>query len=231
MRDKYLYFGLAAAGTETFNNQADQTLELTTGFVNPIPVGVNYLANGGAKVEVTAHSSGTVAASQQWGSGYGTVTAGDVVDITKGCTIHATSAVITMKTVAQDPVYGFTIDTDTTGNNDNIVVTQLKPYESADGFVYNSKYLRGVHYQTATTTELHFQGKTGDVGATHDVDTITVTHDSAKFKEFANELTDVIADDNKVSGMVVVRDDMRDINLSVQNASGIESVAQTATAS
>ena len=231
MRDKYLYFGLAAAGTETLSNQADQTLELTTGFVNPIPVGTDYLTNGGAKVTVVAASSGTTAADQQWGSAYGTVVAGDVVDITKGCTIHATTAVITMKTVAQDAVYGFTIDTDTTTDNDNIVVTQLKPYDTGDGYVYNSKYLRGMHYQTATTTELHFQGKTGDLGALNDVDTITVTHGSQKTKEFMQELTDVIADDNKVSGMVVVRDDMRDLNLSTQNASVIASVAQTATAS
>ena len=36
---------------------------------------------------------------------------------------------------------------------------------------------------------------------------------------------------NKVSGMTVVRDDMRDINLTVQNASAISAVEQTATAS
>jgi len=231
MRDKYLYFGLAAAGTETFSNQADQTLELTTGFVNPIPVGTDYLTNGGAKVTVVAASSGTTAADQQWGSAYGTVVAGQTIDITKGCTIHATTAVITMKTVAEDAVYGFTIDTDTTSDNDNIVVTQLKPYEGSDGWCYNSRYLRGVSVAGATTTALHFQGKTGDVGATHDLDTITVTHGSTKNKEFIQELTDVIADDNKVSGMVVVRDDMRDINLTPQNASVIASVAQTATAS
>ena len=45
------------------------------------------------------------------------------------------------------------------------------------------------------------------------------------------DLLDVIADDNKVNGMVVVRDDMRDVNLTAQNASVIASVAQTATAS
>lgn len=221
MRDKYLYFGLAAAGTEAFDNHTAQTLQLTTGFVDPVPVGVNYLANGGAKVTVTYNANHT----------YGTAYAGMTgeIDITKGCTIAATGGLITIATADDDPVYGWTKSS--TGSENDLDVTQLKPYESADGFVYNSKYLRGVHYQTATTTELHFQGKTGDVGATHDVDTITVTHGSAKFKEFANELTDVIADDNKVSGMVVVRDDMRDINLSVQNASEIASVAQTATAS
>ena len=221
MRDKYLYFGLAAAGTEAFDNHTAQTLQLTTGFVNPIPVGVDYLANGGAKVTVTYNANHT----------YGTAYAGMTgeIDITAGCTIHATSGLITIATAAADPVNGWTKSS--TGSENDLDVTQLKPYESADGFVYNSKYLRGIHYQTATTTELHFQGKTGDVGATHDVDTITVTHGSAKLKEFAQELTDVIADDNKVSGMVVVRDDMRDINLTVQNASAIESVAQTATAS
>jgi hypothetical protein len=219
MRDKYLYFGLADAGTEAFNDHTAQTLQLTTGFVDPVPVGVNYLANGGAKVTVTYN------ANHAYGSAYAGMTG--EIDITKGCTIAATGGLITIATAADDPVYGWTKSS--TGSENDLDVTQLKPYESADGFVYNSKYLRGVHYQTATTTELHFQAKTGDVGATHGVDTITVTHGSAKFKEFANELTDVIANDNKVSGMVVVRDDMRDINLSVQNASEIASVAQTAT--
>ena len=227
MRDKYLYFGLNAAGTEAFNNvdcSSAQTFQLTTGFVNPIPTGVNFLANGGAKVTVTAH------ANHVFGSAYGSPEAGDEIDITAACTIHATDGTITVAKDAADAVNGFTGDASTAANND-FDVTQLKPYDAGDGFVYNSKYLRGVHYQTATTTELHFQGKTGDFGATHDVDTITVTHGSAKFKEFAQDLTDVIADDNKVSGLVVVRDDMRDINLTSANASEIASVAQTATAS
>ena len=227
MRDKYLYFGLNAAGTEAFNNvdcSSAQTFQLTTGFVNPIPTGVNFLANGGAKVTVTAH------ANHVFGSAYGSPEAGDEIDITAACTIHATDGTITVAKVAADAVNGFTGDASTAANND-FDVTQLKPYDAGDGFVYNSKYLRGVHYQTASTTELHFQGKTGDFGATHDVDTITVTHGSAKFKEFAQDLTDVIADDNKVSGLVVVRDDMRDINLTSANASEIASVAQTATAS
>jgi len=221
MRDKYLYFGLNAAGTEAFDNHTAQTVQLTTGFVNPIPVGTDYLANGGAKVTVTYNANHT------YGTAY-TATSGEI-DITAGCTIHATSALITIATAAADPVYGWTKSS--TGSENNLDVTQLKPYDTGDGYVYNSKYLTGVSVAGATTTALHFQGKTGDVGATHDLDTITVTHGSAKNKEFIQELTDVIADDNKVSGMVVVRDDMRDLNLSAQNASVIASVAQTATAS
>ena len=230
MRDKYLYFGLDAAASEAFANtdcSGAVTLTLnTSNFDNPTPDGVDFIKNGGMKVTVTAH------ANHSFGSSYSDTNtdAGTEVDISRSCTYHATTGAISITLVASDAVDGFTGDTSTANNND-FTVTQLKPYESADGFVYNSKYLRGIHYQTATTTELHFQGKTGDVGATHDVDTITVTHGSAKFKEFAQELTDVIADDNKVSGMVVVRDDMRDINLTTLNASAIASVAQTATAS
>ena len=226
MRDKYLYFGIAAAGTENFDNVAvgTPTLQLTTGFVNPIPVGVNYLLNGGAKVTVPAIAGYT------FGTAYGSPAVGTVVDITAGCTIHPTSALITISTTAQDAVNGMDLSA-VQANNDTFLVTQLKPYESVDGWCYNSRYLQGMHYQTATTTEMHFQGKTGDVGATSDVDTFTITHGSQKFKEFAQEITDVIADDNRVSGMVVVRDDMRDINLTSGNSCAMTGVAQTATAS
>jgi hypothetical protein len=223
MRDKYLYFGLNPAGTEAFDNHTAQTLQLTTGFVDPFPTGVDYLANGGAKVTVTYNANHT------YGTAY-TATSGEI-DITAGCTIHGTSGLITIATAAADPVYGWTKSG--TGSENDLDVTQLKPYDLGDGYVYNSRYLTGVNVTGATTTDLHFQAKTGDTGAAtsgaHGLDTITVTHGSGKFKEFAQELTDVIADDNKVSGMVVVRDDMRDINLTTLNASGIASVAQTAT--
>tara|TARA_R110002074_G_C12296821_1_gene644652 strand:+ start:132 stop:794 length:663 start_codon:yes stop_codon:yes gene_type:complete len=220
MRDKYLYFGVTAAGTEAFNTHGAQTVQLTTGFVNPIPVGTDYLTNGGAKVTVTYNANHT----------YGTAYAGMTgeIDITAGCTIHATSALITIATAAADPVYGWTKSG--TGSHNNLDVTQLKPYEALDAFVYNSRYLRGIAGTTATTTQLHFQGKTGDVGVTHDVDTFTVTHGSAKFKEFAGQLTDVLADDNKVNGMVVVVDDMRGLVLP-HDAAAIASVTQSATAS
>tara|TARA_R110000823_G_scaffold131644_1_gene260015 strand:+ start:784 stop:1461 length:678 start_codon:yes stop_codon:yes gene_type:complete len=225
MRDKYLYFGVVAAGTESFDDVDDATpvLQLTTGFVNPIPVGTDYLTNGGAKVTAPA------IAAHVFGTGYNTPTVGDVVDITKGCTIHATSALITISTTAQDAVWGMDLSS-TDADNDTFLVTQLKPYEALDAFVYNSRYLRGIAGTTATTTQLHFQGKTGDVGATHDVDTFTVTHGSAKFKEFAGQLTDVLADDNKVNGMVVVVDDMRGLVLP-HDAAAIASVTQSATAS
>ena len=220
MRDKYLYFGLLASGTEAFENHTAQTLQLTTSFVNPIPVGADYLTNGGAKVTVTYHAEHT----------YGTAYAGmnGEIDITKGCTIAASGGLITIATAAADPVYGWTKSG--TGASNDLDVTQLKPYDLGDGYVYNSRHLRGMHYQSTTTTELHFQGKTGDKGALDDVDTIRVTHGTGKHKEFLQGLTDIIADDKAVSGMVVIADDMRSIVMP-HDKSVIASVAQTAIAS
>ena len=234
MRDKYLYFGLDAAASETISGvdctgtQALSALN-TSNFDDPTPDGVYFIANGGMKVTVLAAFDGD-ANDMVFGSGYGVVLAGQTVDISKACTYHATTGVITITKVATDAVNGFTGDQNTTGHND-FIITQLKPYLAGNGYVYNSRYLRGMHYQTTTTTELHFQGKTGDLGALNDVDTITVTHGTKKHKEFMQDLTDVIADDNKVKGMVVVCDDMRSLYLTTQNAGEIASVAQTATAS
>ena len=232
IRDKYLYFGLDSGASETFNNvdpagdPANAVTLDTSNFDNPTPDGVDFIANGGLKVTVVAH------ANQSFGTAYfgGSPTAGVTVDITAACTFHPTSGLISFTPVATDAVNGFTLSS-TASENDSIIVTQLKPYLANNAYVYNSRYLQGIHYQTATTTELHFQGKTGDVGATSDVDTITVTHGSQKHKEFMRELCDIIADDSKVNGMVIVRDDMQDINLTLQNESGISGVQQTATAS
>ena len=233
IRDKYLYFGLDQGASETFDNldcSGAQTITLdTTNFDNPTPDGENFITNGGLKVTVVAH------ANQSFGTAYsnGSPVAGTTVDISKACTIHATTGAITIAKVADDAVNGFT-GSSTATENDSIIVTQLKPYLTGNGYVYNSRYLQGMHYQTTTTTELHFQGKTGDVGATSDVDTITVSHGTKKHKEFMQELLDVIADDNAVKGMVVVCDDMptaASTTLTPNNASEIDGVSQTATAS
>ena len=219
MRNTNLYFGLTAAATQAFDDvdcSGAQTFQLTTGgFNNPIPVGEAFLSNGGAKVTVTAHANHT------FGTAYGSPGAGTEVDITAACTIHATNGTITVAKVATDAVNGFTGDASTAANND-FDVTQLKPYAPAHGIMYSSGKLVGIAVSGGATTALNFVDNAGVLAAT---DTITVTHGSGLQKTFMQELTDVVADDNKVAGMVVVRDDMRDINLTTENASGIVSVA------
>tara|TARA_R100000152_G_scaffold15019_1_gene6955 strand:- start:1 stop:654 length:654 start_codon:yes stop_codon:yes gene_type:complete len=214
MRDKYLYFGVDAAATMAFDNHAAQTLQLTTGgFDNPVPTGADFIANGGLKVTITYHSDIT------FGSYY-TSTAGEIEVHPNALTYDGTDT-ITVATAAADPVYGITKSS--TANNNDWDVTQLKPYVEGNGYVYNSRYLKGIAVAGASTTALNFQAKTGDANA---IDIMTVTHGSAKFKEFSQGLTDIIADDNKVSGMVVIVDDMRSLVMP-EDASSIASVAGT----
>lgn len=214
MRNTNLYFGLTGAATMAFDDHAAQTLQLTTGgFNNPLPAGINFIANGGLKVTVAYHANHT------YGTAY-TATSGEI-DITAACTIHVSSGLITVATAAADPVNGFTIDGVTAANND-FDVTQLKPYAPAHGIMYSSGKLVGTAVSGGATTALNFVDNAGVLAAT---DTITITHASGKQKEFIEDLMDVVADDNKVAGMVVVRDDMRDLSLPTTRGTVIASVA------
>ena len=212
MRNNFLYFGVDAAATMAFDNHAAQTLQLTTGgFDNPLPTGTNFIANGGLKVTVAYHSDITFGT-------YYTQTTGEVEVHPNALTYDGTDT-ITVATADADPVYGITKSG--TANNNDWDVTQLKPYVEGNGYVYNSKHMKGIHVAGAATSKVVFQAKTGDANA---ADAFTVTHGSTKFKEFAEALTDVVADDNKVSGMVVVVDDMRSLTLP-NDTSSIASVA------
>ena len=208
MRNNYLYFGLTAAATQTFDNVAVGTpaIQLTTGdFNNPVPKGVDFIKNGGLKVEVTKIAGYT------FGTGYTNLPANGVkVDVSKGCTIHATNGTITVLTTAQDPINGMDFSS-TQASNDTTIVTQLKPYASGHAICYSSDKMLGVAISGAATTALNFVDTAG-VLTHHDVITITQGSNN-KQKDFIDALMDVVADDNRVTGMTVVRDDLRNISL------------------
>ena len=216
MRDKYLYFGITAPATMAFENHTAQTLQLTTGgFANPLPTGTDFIANGGLKVTVAYNANIT------FGTGY-TSLAGEI-EVNPAALTYDGTDTITIADVGANPVWGITKSG--TGNHNDWDVTQTKPYDDGDALVYNSRHLKGIAVSGADTTALNFVAKTGDT-ATQNIDVITVTHGSAKFKEFAQGLTDIVADDNKVSGMVVIADDMRSLTMP-GDTSSIASVAGT----
>lgn len=198
MRDKYLYFGVDAAATMAFDDHAAQTLQLTTsGFDNPLPTGTDAIANGMLKVTVTYNANHT------YGSGY--VNPHGEVDITAACTYDGTDTI----TIATTGEFGWTKSS--TASENDLDVTQLKPYVEGNGYVYNSKYLKGIAVAGTATTAVNFKAKTGDANS---IDVITVTHGTSKHKEFAQCLTEVIADDHKkATGFITVVDDMRSLAL------------------
>ena len=231
INEKYLYFAKAvstADGSMNFDNEANQVLALTTGgFANPMPAGVNFITNGGLKVTVVANDPGTGSDNQQFGSAYGTVATGDVVDITAACTIHASNGEITMATVASDAVNGFTINTDTVADNDTLLVTQLKPYEPGDAIMIPASKIRGIQVKDADETYIYTEAMTGDgLGAGGARDTITITHGSGKFKELSQMISDIIADPRQAGEMIVVADLMNDTFYD-NNRAGITAVAYT----
>jgi|TARA_R110002096_G_scaffold46765_1_gene125205 hypothetical protein len=228
MRNTDLYFGLTAAATQSFANITAQSFQLTTGgFNNPLPVnntnivGDDFTKNGLVKVTITSHATNTT-----WGThyttanGYDTSTGGIVEIHPNALSSHATNGTITVATAAADTVYGWTKSG--TGANNDVVVTQLKPYAPAHGIMYNSGKLVGTAVSGGATTALNFVDNAGVLAAT---DTITITHAASKQKEFIEDLMDVVADDNRVTGMVVVRDDMRLLSLPTTRGTVIASVA------
>lgn len=215
MRNTNLYFGLIPL-TQTFLNITAQTVQLTTGgFGGTLPTGTDFISAGGLKVTITS-GAGTA-----WGSHYGTPADGDVVEIhPNALTIHASDGTITVATSSADAVYGWTKSG--TGGENDVVVTGLKPFAPAHGIAYNSSKLVGTAVSGGSTTALNFVDAAGTLAAT---DTITITHATSKQKEFIADLMDVVADDNRVSGLVVVRDDMRNLSLPTQRGTVIASVA------
>ena len=204
MRDKYLYFGIDPAATMAFDDHAAQTLQLTTGgFDNPLPTGTAVITNGVLKVTVLYNANHT------YGTAYTSAAfAGNEIDITAACTYDGTDT-ITIATAAADAVNGWTKSS--TASENDLDVTQLKPYVEGNGYVYNSKHLKGIAVSGAATTAVNFLAKTGDAAT---VDVLTVTHGSAKHKEFAQSLLEHIGNDNKkATGIIVVQDDIRGLSL------------------
>ena len=220
MNEKYLYFGVAGATTgSTFDDLGAQTAQLTTGnFANPIPTGENFIANGGLKVTVTSGAGTT------WGSYYGTPADGAVVEIhPNALAYHASNGTITITDAGADTVYGWT-KSGTASQND-LVVTQLKPYEPGDAIMIPASKIRGIQVADGTTTKIYTEAMTGDgihmAGAR---DTITITHGDGKFKELAQMISDIIADPRQNGEMVVVADLMSNVFYN-GNPAGITAVA------
>ena len=217
--EKYIYFVVAGA-TMAFDNHTAQTLQLTTGgFANPVPTGANFIANGGLKVTVTSHAT-----NQTFGTYYSSfdTSTGAVVEIHPSALTYDGTDTITIATAAADPVYGWTKSS--TGANNDLVVTQLKPYEPGDAIMVPASKVRGIQVKDADETYIYTEAMTGDGLGGGARDTITITHGSAKFKELAQMINDIIADPRQNGEMIVVADLMSNTFFG-GNPAGITAVA------
>jgi len=186
--EKFLMFG-QAFGTETISS-TDATVQSTTSLVDPVSsLNANSITNGILQVVLVAHADHDFAAA------FGTPTAGDLVDISSGCTVGASDGIITIKAKSAGGV-----DVSSTAGNNVVKLKLLKHIDGGELCAWPASSFKGAHIGSANTeTLLFFHAQTNDKLGTSggfSVDTVTVTHGANKFNDVLSMIKDA-ASSNK----------------------------------
>ena len=180
--EKFLMFG-QAFGTQTISS-TDATVQSTTALVDPVAsLNANSITNGILQVLITAH------ADHDFNAAFGTPSAGDVVDISSGCTVGASDGELTIKTKSNG---GFDVSS-TVGNN-VVKLNLLKHIDGGELCAWPASSFKGAHIGSANTeTLLFFKAQTNDKLGNDggiSVDTVTITHGANKFNEVLSMIRD-----------------------------------------
>tara|TARA_Y100000592_G_scaffold12543_1_gene17608 strand:- start:36 stop:740 length:705 start_codon:yes stop_codon:yes gene_type:complete len=211
MLEKYLYFGNKTARSLalTESESSVQTYTLTTGLVDPIPDGVantnTIFANGTLTAELqNLHLDGS-GDQHVVGSHYTTNAVDDgKLMIHPNALSYDGTNLVTVKTVAQDPVYGVT-NSSTVGENDITFVLE-KPVLAGDANVWPASAFLGVEMVDNDTADIYFAPQTGD-GLGNGADKVRVSYTAGNFKALGDMLHSIINDNRYQAGMVVVADE------------------------
>jgi len=181
-KEKYLIFAEALT-TEDVDN-SDKTVQTTTSLVDPVSL-LNATSGTDGIIEVQLKDH----ADHDWGTHYGTPTAGVYVTIpAAGYTVHASSGVITILTKTESAEFG--VDVSSTANNNDFRINLLKHIDGGTLACFPASKFKGMQTVDADETDLYFEAGTGDLDA---VDVIKVTHGANKYKELAEMVNDAIA--------------------------------------
>lgn len=223
--EKYFYFGINpasadGAGTSTtsmlFTNHADQTtITLTTAnFYNPIPSSADVIKNGLIEVFLTTvHNDGS-GDVHQFGTYYGspadTTAGGGAVRIHPNALVYDGTNKITIKTVAQDAVYGITDST--TANHNDYEVVLAKPYIDGHAIVRPASRFLGCRLKDNDETQLHFCAGTYDAAAD---DIVTIKHKVGEFPTICRMMANLVNDETRQGQVIKVVDAL---NVGVESA-------------
>ena len=233
INDVYLYFTDDLTKTKASTQTADQLVTIADGspFDN-MPVtaitaamaaaGEGFVHNGLVKLTLdAAHNDGS-GDVHLFGTHYGTV-ADDQADIE----IHPNAITyaegtgdgdFTIRTVAQDAVYGVT-QSSTAGEN-GFKLHLLKPYAADQALIKPASQLLNIEAVDATNTLLTFKPTTGDTGAQ---DKVTLTHTSNKHHLLAKSIADVLTDSRNQGKVIKFADAFNEIYFD-GNPAGISAV-------
>jgi len=215
IQDVYLYFSDDITATKASTTTADQLVTVTDGApfadmpataisVLDAAEGRGWLHNGMAKLTMNAAHNDASGDVHLFGTHYGTVADDAVVLVSPYAISYAAGSGdgdMTLRTVAQDPVYGIT-QSSTAGEN-GFTLTLLKPYEPDQALVKAASTLLNVVSVDNTNTILTFKPTTGDTGV---FDSVTITHTAGKHKEVAEALSDVITNPRNQGKMIKFAD-------------------------
>ena len=179
----------------------------------------NIFKNGAIVVDLLVHANH----AGNFGSHYGTPTAGTKVRIHPNALTYDGTSKIIVAAKSADAVYGITMS-DTEGDN-HIDVIQKQPLASQDATVFNSELFLGINKVDDTTVDVFFEPHTNDgMGSGSDKARFTIS--TGKFKEFCQCWSDMLLNRRNQPGMVVFADQWNGVYYN-SNAGSIEAVAIT----
>ena len=233
INDIYLYFSDDITVTKASTTTADQLVTVADGapFANmpttaitvaEAAAGKGWLHNGMAKLTMDAAHFDGGADDHIFGTHYGTVVDDQAnIEVSPYAISYAEGTGdgdMTLRTVAQDAVYGIT-QSSTAGEN-GFILTLLKPYEVDTAVVKAASTLLSINSVDNSSTILTFKPTTGDTAA---FDSVEIHHTAGKHKEFAEALSDVITNPRNQGRMIKFADGFNEKYFG-NNASGMITV-------
>tara|TARA_R100000234_G_scaffold85460_1_gene54459 strand:+ start:254 stop:955 length:702 start_codon:yes stop_codon:yes gene_type:complete len=229
MTEKYLYFAKKTARSLALTDSESnvQTYTLTTSLINPLPDGVadtnTIFANGAITAELqNLHLDGS-ADQHVLGSHYTAAVNDGKLVIDPQALLYDGASLVTVKTVAQDPVFGVT-NSSTVGEND-ITFTINVPMLAGDCLLQKASQFKGIEMVDNDTADIYFEPHTND-GLGNGVDKVRLSYTAGNFKALCDSINALITDERNQSGLVVVADDYRNIflNNNIVGISAIDSI-------
>lgn len=232
INDVYLYFSDDFTKTKASTQAAAQTITVADGapFAAMMDgtisdadrtAGKGFFHNGLVSLTMDAAHNDASADVHVFGTHYGTVADDAVVQISPFSVTYAAGSgtgVFTLKTTAQDAVYG--IDASSTAGENGFTLKLEKPYAVDQAIVKPASQLLNIEAVDATNTLLTFKPTTGDTGAQ---DKVTLTHTSNKNHLLAKSIADVLTDSRNHGKVIKFADGFNEIYFN-GNPAGITTV-------
>jgi len=221
INDVYLYFSDDITATKASTTTADQLVTVADGapFANmpttaisvaDAAAGKGWLHNGMAKLTMDAAHFDGGGDDHVFGTHYGTVVDDQAnIEVSPYAISYAEGTGdgdMTLRTVAQDAVYGIT-QSSTAGEN-GFILTLLKPHEPDQALVKAASTILAINSVNATSSIITFKPTTGDTGV---FDSVTITHGTNKNKEVAEALSNIITDPRNQGKMIKFADAFNEV--------------------